>query len=227
MIATDYHKQLFKVMPLQSVLLAVDAPKYTIVYVNDAYLKTNNTTEHDIIGKSIFEAFPNNTINPNADEVKILTLSLATTLKTKQPQKTVCQQYNIPINGTTNFEVRYFDCDNIPILNNNGDVEFLLHTIVDVTDVTKSTKQQLEINRIKSNQDALINGTTFLGEVTSVLFRDINGEEKSSISIRDITEIKKITAQNDNLLNVLQKSLNEIYIVNSKTLMFEYINESG
>ncbi len=162
MTNAEYHKQLFKVMPLQSVLLAVDAPKYTIVYVNDAYLKITNTTENDIIGKGIFEAFPNNPINPNADEIKILTLSLATTLKTKQPQKTVCQQYNIPIRGTNNFEVRYFDYDNIPILNNNGDVEFLLHTIVDVTDVTKSTKRQLEINRIKSNQDALINGTNNL-----------------------------------------------------------------
>jgi PAS domain S-box-containing protein len=154
MINTDYHQQLFKVIPLPSVLLAVDAPKYTIVYVNDAYLKTTIATENDIIGKGISEVFPDNPNNPNANGVKALTLSLATTLQTQQPQKMVCQQYDIPIRGTDKFEQRYFDCENIPILNNNGKVEYILHTIVDVTEkvVYQQTSNTLELrNKLIEN----------------------------------------------------------------------------
>lgn len=44
---------------------------------------------------------------------------------------------------------------------------------------------------------------------------------------RDITERKKAEAEKERLLNILQKSLNEVYVFNADTLQFEYVNEGA
>ncbi|MBC7651776.1 MAG: PAS domain S-box protein, partial [Deinococcales bacterium] len=144
---SDYQDQLFKLMPLPGVLLAVDAPRYTVVNVNDAFLKTTNTNKNNVIGKGIFEAIPN---NPKADGVQILVQSLETAVHTKQPQKTFRLQYDIPITGTDDFEKCHFDCETISILNNNGNIEFILYTLVDVTE--KVVNQQTTNTLLHRNE---------------------------------------------------------------------------
>jgi len=52
--------QVFQLIPAPSVLLLPDTPKFTIVAVNKAFLETMNSLEEDLIGKGIFEAFPDN-----------------------------------------------------------------------------------------------------------------------------------------------------------------------
>lgn len=48
-----------------------------------------------------------------------------------------------------------------------------------------------------------------------------------SIFIRDVTEKKRAEAERENLVEVIQKSLNEIYIFNPVTYHFEYANEGA
>lgn len=65
-------------------------------------------------------------------------------------------------------------------------------------------------------------------ETHAVPFKDTDGKAIALLGItRDITEKRKATAERDELLNVLQNSLNEIYIFNSETLNFEYVNEAA
>lgn len=58
--------------------------------------------------------------------------------------------------------------------------------------------------------------------------RNIIGEgDWLSGTIQDITERKEAELENERLLNVLKRTLNEVYIFNSETFKFEYVNESA
>lgn len=61
------------------------APDFTIVAVNDAYLRATLTRREEIIGRHMFDVFPDNPKNPQAQGVTALTASLQRVLATRAP----------------------------------------------------------------------------------------------------------------------------------------------
>jgi PAS domain S-box-containing protein len=141
----DYFINIFKASPLPSLLLKPDGPKFTIKIPNTAYLNITGTTEADLIGKGIFEAFPDNPDNPLADGVKNLRASLERAIQTKMPHKMAVQRYDIPIRGTQVFEQKYYDPENVPVLDDEGNVAVIIHTVTDITEKILLQKKQLQL----------------------------------------------------------------------------------
>jgi len=72
------------------------------------------------------------------------------------------------------------------------------------------------------------NGSTIFTELSTFLQRDKLGVPQFFITtINDITERKKLEADKFQLLDIIDKSLNEIYIIDSDTLKFEYANKGA
>ena len=68
------------------------APDLTIVEVTDAYLKATMTERDEIIGRGLFEIFPDaNPENPTPGGVVNLCASLETVLRTKAPHEMAVQ----------------------------------------------------------------------------------------------------------------------------------------
>ncbi len=64
--------------------------------------------------------------------------------------------------------------------------------------------------------------------LTVSLMRETSGEPKYFISVvEDITERKRAEAERLQLLNVLESSLNEIYIFDAEILRFQYVNQGA
>ncbi len=59
---------LFEALPGRYLVLLPDAPRYTIVAASDAYLGATNSKREDILGRGLFEAFPD-AANANTREV--------------------------------------------------------------------------------------------------------------------------------------------------------------
>ena len=112
---TNYFANIFDASPLPSLLLKPDAPLFSIVYANAAYLKITGTTREDLVGKGIFEAFPDNPDNPTADGVRNLSASLKTVIKSKLAHKMATQRYDIPVRGTQLFSEKYYAPENVPV----------------------------------------------------------------------------------------------------------------
>jgi PAS domain S-box-containing protein len=129
--------QVFQLLPTPTVLLLPDAPKFTIVAVNNAYLGAVNFPEEDLIGKGIFEAFPENKVSNGVENLKN---SLKRVIVKQDPHRMPLQKYDIPICGTTKFKVKYANVQNIPVKNANNSITHILHSVEDVTD-----KKNLEI----------------------------------------------------------------------------------
>lgn len=72
------------------------------------------------------------------------------------------------------------------------------------------------------------NGQVIWAEISIFLQRDESGEPAYFIStINDITGRKKLEREKFRLLDLIDNSLNEIYIFNTEDLKFEYVNRGG
>jgi signal transduction histidine kinase len=123
---------LFQALPGCYLLLRPD-PEFTILDANDAYLKTTGTTP-EIIGQPLFRIFPDNPSDPSANGVKNLTASLNKVIRTKKKDRISAHRFDTRICDTQTFGIRYWSCVNIPVLDDEGNLQCIIHSVVDVTD---------------------------------------------------------------------------------------------
>ncbi len=115
-----------------TVVLKPDAPTFTVLSANEAYLTTTGTTLDDVIGIGLLDAFPANPAT-NENSVDLLRESLTLAFLTKQKTELGARRYDIPVRGTDQWLVRYWTSTNSPIVNENGEVECIIHTTQDIT----------------------------------------------------------------------------------------------
>lgn len=70
------YRALFASAPTPFLLLSADAPRFTITDVNEAYLAATMTTRDEIVGRGLFDAFPDNPDDPGATGARNLRASL-------------------------------------------------------------------------------------------------------------------------------------------------------
>jgi signal transduction histidine kinase len=110
-------------------------PDFTIVAVSDAYARATMTRREEIVGRSLFDVFPDNPGDPAATGVTNLRGSLERVLATRATHEMPVQKYDIrrPRDQGGDFEVRYWSPKNAPVLAADGSVAFIIHSVVDVT----------------------------------------------------------------------------------------------
>ena len=135
----SFFRQLFRSAPGPYLILKPDSPRFTIVEVNDAYLSATNTTRKHLIGRALFDVFPDNPDDEGATGERNLRASLETVLATLKPNAMPVQKYDIPrLDGEAGgFEERYWSALNTPVLNPEGQISHIIHYVEDVTHVAK------------------------------------------------------------------------------------------
>ncbi len=121
------------------------SPDLRIIEVNEAYLQATLTRRSDILGRSLFEVFPDNPDDPGADGVRNLAASLRRVLDHRRPDRMPIQKYDIrkPDTEGGGFEVRYWSPVNTPVPDEDGRVNCIIHAATDVTEF------MLEIHRAR------------------------------------------------------------------------------
>ncbi len=140
-ITPDF-KALFESSPgLYLVLL----PDLTITAVTDAYLNATMTKRESILGKNIFEVFPDNPNDPTADGTLNLRASLNQVLNKQRPHTMAIQKYDIkrPDSEGGEFVERYWSPMNFPVFDQNHNIAYILHRVEDVTEFVHLQKQGL------------------------------------------------------------------------------------
>lgn len=107
-------------------------PDLRIVAASDAYLKAIRITREEMLGRYLFAVFPDNTADPSATRVRNLRASLDRVLRLKEPDAIPAQRYDLPRPDGT-FEERYWSPLNTPILDEQGNVQYILHQVEEVT----------------------------------------------------------------------------------------------
>jgi signal transduction histidine kinase len=108
-------------------------PEFEIVAASDAYLAMTMTKRADIIGRNIFEVFPDNpndesgvgSMNLRASFNRVLQMGVADTMP--------IQRYDIP-RGDGTFEERHWSPVNSPVFSVSKKIEYIIHRAEDVTE---------------------------------------------------------------------------------------------
>ena len=107
-------QRIFESVPGAYLILKPDPPHFTIIAMSDAYAVITNTVREQILGKGLFEVFPDNPNESNATGVKNLTASLHRVLEHKAMDKMATQKYDMRRSASMGgeFEERYWEPEN-------------------------------------------------------------------------------------------------------------------
>ena len=103
-------------------------PDLTIVAVSDAYLQATMTIREDILGRGLFDVFPDNPDDPDASGVSNLGASLRYVLQNREAHTMAVQQYDIR-RPDGSFEERYWSPLNKPVFNEKNEIAFIIHRV--------------------------------------------------------------------------------------------------
>ena len=128
-------------------LFVVLTPDLHIVAVSDAFLRATMTTRAGIVGRGMFDVFPDNPDDPAANGVRNLRASLERVRETCAPDRMPIQRYDIrrPEAEGGGFEERFWDPLNAPLCTADGTLLYILHQVVDVTPVMRLRARNKEI----------------------------------------------------------------------------------
>ena len=124
---------LFDATPIPYLVLT---PDFTMMAANEARLRATMTTREQILGRNLFEVFPDNPNDPGATGVRNLRASLTRVLENRCPDAMALQKYDIPRRDAAEgeFEVRYWKPLNSPVFGPTGEVAYIIHSVEDVTE---------------------------------------------------------------------------------------------
>ncbi|MDI3283756.1 ATP-binding protein [Polyangium sp. 15x6] len=129
--------------------LVVD-PSFTLVAASDAFLRTRLVSREAILGRNLFEVFPDNPDDPNATGSRNLRASLERVFATGVADTMAVQKYDIrrPASEGGGFTERYYSPTNTPVLDENGTVTHVIHRGEDVTEFVLLKKLGGEQSRL-------------------------------------------------------------------------------
>ncbi|WP_224994231.1 PAS domain-containing protein [Cesiribacter sp. SM1] len=146
----DDQLKIFETVPDLYLILS---PELHILTASDAYLEATFTLREEIVGKFIFDAFPDNPNTHQANAVSNVYDSLKKVLATGKPDKMALQRYDVPKPDTKEgFEKKYWQPIHTPVLDKQKNVLYIIQKVNDVTQQVER-KARIEILEEQQQQD--------------------------------------------------------------------------
>jgi PAS domain S-box-containing protein len=140
MMTFAQYDALFRASPYPYLVMA---PDLTIIGASGAYLRSVGRTEEELVGRYLFEAFPENPGNPSSTEAGEVKASLLRALAKGEPDNSAFVRYAIPhetADGTV-FEERYWSTVHTPVLGEDGVPFMVFQNAIDVTELYRFDEQ--------------------------------------------------------------------------------------
>jgi signal transduction histidine kinase/ActR/RegA family two-component response regulator len=118
-----------------SLCLVLTPADFTIIAVTDAYLRATMTERGTIMGRKLFDVFPDDPNEPGADGVRNLHQSLDRVTRNRRADIMAVQRYPVrrPEAEGGGFEERFWSPINSPVFNDDGELALIIHRVEDVT----------------------------------------------------------------------------------------------
>ncbi len=141
--ATVISKELLNIIKFLPEPYMIISSDLRILAASDSYLQVTQRSRDELIGTYLFDSFPDNPASPQANAVNNLRNSIVQAIAQKTPQYMPRQHYDIPrpahLGG--GFEQRYWRASNTPILDEAGEVLYILHKTEDITEHIHDKRQ--------------------------------------------------------------------------------------
>jgi signal transduction histidine kinase/DNA-binding response OmpR family regulator len=172
MSATPDFKALFTLSPNPYMLLDREL---RFVAANEAYLRVTASRLEDLVGRYVFDVFPNDPADLNNRSARLLHESFSRVLATRAPDTLAVISYRVPRQTPEGVaaEDRYWSATHTPILDEAGQVAFILQHTVDVTELHQ-LKQQAQSARAGARGDTAATEQLQAGLRRAQLVQEVN-----------------------------------------------------
>jgi PAS domain-containing protein len=127
----DY-AEVFRQIPIPVLLLT---PDFEIADANLAFLRAAGRERGELLGRNVFDAFPEDQSGPEATGVRNSTASLRRVLATGEADAMEFQKYDVAVPGSPGDFVRhYWSGVNAPAFGPDGRIVLIINCAEDVTD---------------------------------------------------------------------------------------------
>lgn len=128
---------LFEAMPGLSLVL--EPENFSILAASDAYLQATHTRRENVLGQRLFDVFPDDPAEAEADGERNLRASLRRVKLLGQPDAMAVQRYPIPLPPELGggYEERFASAVNSPVMGPDGTLLSIIHRVEDVTDYVR------------------------------------------------------------------------------------------
>jgi PAS domain S-box-containing protein len=133
----DFQK-VFESSPAPFLVLGADET-FPILAASDAYLRATYTDREAIVGRRLFEVFPDSPDDPSATGILNLRASLKRVLTERRQDAMAVQKYGVRRPDGV-FEERYWSPLNAPVIGSDGRMQYIIHRVEDVTDITRGDR---------------------------------------------------------------------------------------
>ncbi|MFE1319980.1 PP2C family protein-serine/threonine phosphatase [Kitasatospora phosalacinea] len=131
----DY-RAVFQALPGAAALLT---PDLVFADVNEAYLLLSGRERAQVVGRFLFDVFPDNPGDPTATGVRNLHASLRRVAATGERDTMALQRYDVEDpERPGEWQERYWSPVNVPLLGPDGGVVLLLHRVEEVTELIRA-----------------------------------------------------------------------------------------
>jgi PAS domain-containing protein len=129
-------------------------PRLVVVAANDEYLRTTRTTRDEVVGRRFGDVFPVDPGDPGAEGVLALRKSLERVVRTRSPDAMCVHRWHVrgQAPGGPGFDERWWSAVNIPVLEADGTLVYVLHWLEDVSDVLGRLERRPARDALKSRR---------------------------------------------------------------------------
>ncbi|MFC9243834.1 PP2C family protein-serine/threonine phosphatase [Streptomyces sp. NPDC057136] len=162
----DY-QAVFQALPGAVALLKLD-----LVYAdaNEAFLSMSGRTREQVIGRYLFDVFPDNPNDPGATGIRNLYASLRRVAATGERDSMALQRYDVEDPSRPGvWQKRYWSPVNAPVFAADGTMALLLHRVEEVTELIRARGACGDSDRAQVLEAELYNRARELQEVNERL----------------------------------------------------------
>ena len=164
-------RALFESAPGLYLALLPDGPRFTIAAASDAYLRATMTERDAIVGRGLFDVFPDNPSDGDASGKNNLRGSLERVCRGRVPDIMAVQKYDIR-RPSGEFEERYWTPSNSPVFADDGSIRYIIHCVEDITQFLQNAELRGDVTSMQAH---IARQATQLQQANSELVR-LNSE---------------------------------------------------
>ncbi len=123
----------------------VVSPELVILTASNAYLADTLKQRDELVGRYLFDAFPDNPAAPEANAVRNWRASLAHVIATGQPHQMAPQHYDVlDPERPGHFVERHWLPRNTPVFDAQGQLSYIIHSSVNVTKEVQAQRAMVQ-----------------------------------------------------------------------------------
>ncbi|MGW1490520.1 PP2C family protein-serine/threonine phosphatase [Streptomyces sp. NPDC002402] len=120
-------------------MVALLTPELVYADANEEFLRVSGRSREQLVGRYLFDVFPDNPNNPAATGARNLHASLLRVLATGERDAMALQRYDVAsLERPGEWEERYWSPVNAPVKDSDGRVVLLVHRVEEVTELIRA-----------------------------------------------------------------------------------------